>query len=93
MRRRSCSPCSRSLSLSATRRASRVGFGHGVGGDGAEAIEQNALLRLVEAGEGFGLRMDQSELRRELLEHGDGGGLVIDEHAAFAIGQEFRGAG
>ena len=66
-----------------------VGFGDGVGGDAAEAVEENALLRLVEAGEGFGLRVHQGQFRGELLQHGNGGGLVIDEDAAFAVGEDF----
>ena len=66
-----------------------VGFGDGVGGDAGEAVEQDALLGLVEAGEGFGLRVDEGQFRRELLEDGDGGGLIVDEDAAFAGGEDF----
>jgi hypothetical protein len=61
-----------------------VGFGNGVGGEAGEAVEQDALLGLVEAGEGLGLRVDQGQLRRKLLEHGHGSGLVVDEDAALA---------
>ena len=44
------------------------------------------MLRLVEAGEAFGLRVDESELGRELLEDLNGGGLIVDEDAALAGG-------
>ncbi len=53
----------------------------------AKAVEQNALLGLVEAGEGFGLRVNQGELGRKLPEDGNGGGLIVDEDAAFAGGK------
>ena len=66
-----------------------VGFGDGVGGDAAEAVEQDALLGLVEAGEGFSLGVDEGQLGGELLEDGDGGGLVVDEDAALAGGEDF----
>ena len=66
-----------------------VGLGDGVSGDAAEAVEQDALLGLVEAGERLGLRVDEGEFGRELLEDGDGGGLVVDEDAALAGGEDF----
>ena len=66
-----------------------VSLGDGVGGDAAEAVEEDALLRWIEAGKRLGLRVDQGELGRELLEDGDGGGLVVDEDAAFAGGEDF----
>ena len=65
-----------------------VGCGDGVGGDAGEAVEEDALLGLVEAGVGFGLRVDEGELGGELLEDGDGGGLVVDEDTAFAGGED-----
>ena len=37
----------------------------------------------------LGLRVDEGELGRELLEHRDGGGLVVDEDAALAGGEDF----
>ena len=89
MRRRSCSPWSRSSSFSLAVAPAGVGLGDGVGGDAAEAVEEDALLGLVEAGEGFGLRVDQGQFRGELLENGDGGGLVVDEDAALAGGEDF----
>ena len=66
-----------------------VGLGDGVGGDAGEAVEEDALLRGVEARKGFGLRVDEGELGRELLEDLHGGGLVVDEDAAFAGGEDF----
>ena len=89
MRRRSCSPCRSSLSLCWASRQLGVGFGDGVGRDAGEAVEEDALLGLVEAGEGFSLRVDQGQFGGELLEDGDGGGLVVDEDAALAGGENF----
>ncbi len=89
MRRRSCSPWSRSSSFVGGVAPAGVGFGDGVGGDAAEAVEEDALLGLVEAGEGLALGVDQGQFRGELLEDGDGGGLVVDEDAAFAGGEDF----
>ena len=66
-----------------------VGLGDGVSRDAGEAVEKDALLRLVEAGKAFGLRVDEGQLGRELLEDRDGGGLVVDEDAAFAGGENF----
>ena len=66
-----------------------VGCGDGLNGDAAEAVEEGALLGLVEAGEGLALGVDKGELRGKLLEDGDGGGLVVDEDAAFAVGLDF----
>jgi len=66
-----------------------VGFSDGVGGEAGEAVEEGALLGLVEAGEGFALGVDEGEFRGELLEDGDRGGLVVDEHSAFAVGLDF----
>ena len=47
------------------------------------------MLRLVEAGEAFSLRVNEREFGRELLENLDGGGLIVDEDAAFASGENF----
>ena len=47
------------------------------------------MLRLVEAGEAFSLRVNEGELGRELLEDLDGGGLIVDEDAALAGGKNF----
>ncbi len=66
-----------------------MGLGDGIGGDAGEAVEEDALLGLVEAGEGFSLRVDEGQFGCELAEHGDGGGLVVDEDAAFAGGEDF----
>ena len=66
-----------------------VGFGDGVGGEAAEAVEEGALLGLVEAGRALALRVDQGQLRGELPEDGDGGRLVVDEDAALAGGENF----
>ena len=71
------------------RRASGVGLGDGVGGDAGEAVEEDALLGLVEAGEGFSLGVDEGEFGGELPKDGDGGGLVVDEDAALAGGEDF----
>ena len=78
---------SSSLACAARQRFERLG--DRVGRDAGEAVEQDALLGLVEAGECFSLRVDQRELGRKLPENGDGGGLVVDEDAAFAGGQNF----
>ncbi len=61
-----------------------VGGRDRVEGDAGEAVEEDALLGLVETGLGFGLRVDQGEFGGELLEDGDGGRLIVDEDAAFA---------
>ncbi len=66
-----------------------MGLRDGIGRNAAEAVEQDALLGLVEAGEGLGLRVDQRQFGRELLEDRDGGGLVVDEDAALAGGENF----
>ncbi len=47
------------------------------------------MLRLVEAGEGFGLGVNQRQFGRQFLEHRDRGRLVIHEDAPFAVGQDF----
>ncbi len=57
--------------------------------DAGETVEQDALLAFVKAGERFSLRMNQSEFGGELFEHGYRGGLVVDEDAALAVGQNF----
>jgi hypothetical protein len=64
-----------------------VGLGDGLGRKAAEAVEQGALLGLVEAGTALALRVDQRQLRGKLAEDGDGGRLVVDEDAALAGGQ------
>ena len=89
MRRRSCSPCSRSSSLSGRCAPASVGFGDGVCRDAAEAVEEDALLGLVEAREGFSLGVDEGQFGSELLEDGYGGGLVVDEDSALAGGEDF----
>ena len=66
-----------------------VSLGDCIQGNTGETVEKQALLRLVEAGEAFGLRVDECELGREQLEHLDRGGLVVDEDAAFAVGEDF----
>ena len=58
-----------------------------------KAVKEDALLGLVEAGEGFALRVDEGELGGEQLEHADGGRLVVDEDSAFAGDEDFRGGG
>ena len=65
-----------------------VGGGDGVEGDAGEAVEEDALLGLVEAGVGLGLGVDEGQFWGELLEDGDGGGLVVDEDAALAGGED-----
>jgi hypothetical protein len=64
-----------------------VSLAHGFGRKAAEAVEQGALLRLVEAAQGLALRVHQRQLRRQLLEDGDRRRLIVDEHAALARGQ------
>jgi hypothetical protein len=54
-----------------------------------EAVEQQALLRRVEATLAFTLRVNQREFRRELTQDGDGGGLIVDEDAPLAVGVDF----
>ncbi len=48
-----------------------------------------ALLALVEAVQGFGLGVDEGQFRRELLEDGDGGRLVVDEDSSLPGGKNF----
>jgi len=57
---------------------------HIIDRDSAEAIEQNALLVLIEAGERFSLRMNQSQFGRKLAQYSNSGGLIVDEDSAFA---------
>ncbi len=57
--------------------------------EAAEAVEENALLGLVEAAEALALGVDQGQLRGKLAEDGDGGRLVVDEDAALAGGENF----
>jgi hypothetical protein len=66
-----------------------VSLGDGLGRDAAEAVEEDALLRLIEAGAGVGLGVNQGQLRRKLAEDGNGGRLVIDEDAPLAGGEDF----
>ena len=68
---------------------SGMGLGDGVVRDAAEAIEQNALLRLIEAAGGFALRVDEGQLRGKLAQDGNGSGLVVDEDASLAVGEDF----
>ncbi len=60
--------------------------GHGFGRELAEAVEKLTTLSLVEGAHGLALGVDEGEFGCELAEHGDGGGLVVDEDAAFAGG-------
>ena len=64
-----------------------ISRGNGLGGKPAKAVEQDALLRLVEAADGLALRVNQRQLRRQLLEHGHRGRLVVHEDASFARGE------
>jgi hypothetical protein len=66
-----------------------VGFGDGVRREAAEAVEEDALLGLVEAAEALALGVDQGQLGGKLAENGDGGRLVVDEDAALAGGEDF----
>src|SRR5579872_1419314 len=65
----------------------RVGLGNGFRGNVAKAVEQYALLSLVETGEGFALRMNQGKFGGKLAEDRHGGGLVVDEDAALTSGE------
>ncbi len=46
-----------------------VGFGYGVSGNAGETVEEDALLRGIETRQALSLRVDESQLGRELLEH------------------------
>ena len=63
-----------------------VGFGDGGGVDAGEAVEENALLGLVEARQALALGMDQGQLGGKLAQHGNRGRLIVDEDAALAAG-------
>ena len=65
------------------------GVGGSVGRDCAEAVEEAALLGWIEAGEGFGLGVNESQLGSESAEDGDSSGLVVDVNAALAVGKDF----
>ena len=66
-----------------------VGFGDGVSREAAEAVEKDALLGLVEAREGSRSGRGPGPVRGRAAEDGDGGGLVVDEDAALAGGEDF----
>ena len=53
----------------------------------SKAVEQNALLRLIEASQRLGLGVDKRQLRRQLLEHGHGGRLVVHKNSSLARGK------
>ena len=67
----------------------RIGCGDGLAGDARKAIEKDALLRLIKAGESLSLRVHQRQLGSKLPEHGNRGRLIVDEDAAFAGGKNF----
>ena len=67
----------------------RMGLGHRVRCKIAEAIEQDALLVLIEAGMGFSLGVHQGQFRRKLAKNSDGSGLIVDEDAPLAVGENF----
>ncbi len=66
-----------------------MGFCDRVGGKITEAIEQDALLVLIEAGMRFSLRVHQGQFRRELAQNSDGSRLIVDEDAPLAVGEDF----
>ncbi len=72
------------LQLCRRRAPARIGLAHGLGRKAAKAIQQNPLLRLVEAAQCLALRVNQRQLRRQQLEHGHGCRLVVYKHAALA---------
>ncbi len=52
--------------------------------DSGVSVQQLLPRRAVEVYDGFVLRVDHRQVRRNLLEHGHGRGLVIDEDPALA---------
>src|SRR6266700_1851804 len=67
----------------------RAGLGDCIGGEAGEAIEEDALLGLVETGKRLSLRVDEGELGGELAKNGDSGGLIVHENSALTGGEDF----
>ena len=63
-----------------------VGLGHGLVVNAGGQVEQGQALRGVKDKHRLILRVDDGEARRKSFEHGDRGGLVVDEDATLAVG-------
>jgi len=64
-----------------------VGGTHKIQRNPREAIQQNALLRLIEAAQRLALGVNQSQFRGQLLENSDSSGLIVDEDPPLAGAQ------
>ena len=81
---RSCSSCSSSAMRSANLLPARECGGHVLQLDSGISVEQFLPRRGIEVYDGFILRVDHRQVRRNLFQHCHGRGLIIDEDPSLA---------